>query len=60
MFWYELLVDILVDYASNSGGEGGMSRKGRGLTKVADVVAVAFNENVKREDLETVYKVGIF
>jgi len=52
-------LDMLVDYASSSGAEGGMSRRGRGLTKVADLATVAFNENVKQEDLETVYKVHI-
>ena len=43
---------------TNGQNEGGMSTKGRGLAKLADLISVAFNENVSQEDLATLYKVG--
>ena len=49
-------LDLLVEYASGS-NEGGVSNKGRGISKVADLVAVAFSDSIQRADLETVYKV---
>ena len=52
------VLDLLVNY-TNGQNEGGMSTKGRGLSKLADLVSIAFNENVSQEDLETLYKVGI-
>jgi len=54
------MLDLMVNHASSS-NEGGpsMSTKGRGLTKISDLVSAAFNPNVRSEDLETVFKVHL-
>ena len=45
-----------MNYATSK-NEGGISNKGRGLSKVWDVITTAFNANVTEEDLEKLYKV---
>ena len=51
-------LDLLVEYLSNL-TSATFSAKGRGVTKLLDFLRGAFNEQVKMEDLETLYKVYI-
>jgi len=51
-------LDLLVEYLSNL-ASAAFSTKGRGVTKLLDFLRGAFNEQVKLEDLETLYKVYV-
>ena len=51
-------LDLLVEYLSNL-TSAAFSTKGRGVTKLLDFLRGAFNEQVKTEDLETLYKVYV-
>ena len=51
-------LDLLVDYLSNLVSTT-FSAKGRGVTRLLDFLRGVFNEQVKVEDLETLYKVYI-
>ena len=42
---------------STSKNEGAISTRGRGLSKISDLVTTAFNSSVTQEDLEKLYKV---
>ena len=50
------LLDLMMNYATSK-NEGGISNKGRGLSKIWDLLTTAFNANVTEEDLEKLYKV---
>jgi len=51
-------LELMVTYATSSGQEG-VSTKGRGLAKLYDFISGAFNENIKPDDLEKLYKVHL-
>jgi len=51
-------LELMVNYANGS-NEGAMSSRGRGLNKVADLISIAFNQNVTSSDLETLFKVHL-
>lgn len=49
-------MDLMMNY-STSKNEGAISTRGRGLSKISDLVTTAFNSSVTQEDLEKLYKV---
>ena len=46
-----------MNYVTKKNEDGGISNKGRGLSKVHDLLSTAFNQNVTEDDLEKLYKV---